>query len=444
MSDCMLDRFLESGLLDLRGNDEWYKHITATAEVLATHLRANPQDIVPFSYAALLSSIDDDDTAVDRTRSLLKAEWRTYASVSMASPTAMLRAIILDALLKNAAQDPRTLSTLALLFASALPHLSIGQEAPVWNEVVDELLQAVESEAETSWSVPSHVSVPPFPDLENPAITVSVKGRQVDKKTLEGGMIAAVGPNNEQGESTDGNPYWPNQGDPWSYQFAPLAAAAIGKAISQAVSTRTATANSDQLVHALTSAVTTYLGSFLDQVASTARGLEMRSRLLWWRQALVSPSASVSYRDVDNKAVPGLMAYDYQAALPSLAPISVSAFLLEAIRELLPDEKSLTVLDWIRTLATDCHAEPLRETIRQTTFAEGRVPLVSLVAMAQPTDVAIEQRTVYAASTQLTAEEFGLLTFLELQTIKSANEIVPAPADQAPENNRGTDQGTAT
>ena len=442
MSDRVLDRFLESGLLDLKGNDEWYEHITATAEALATHLRANPQDIVPFSYAALLSSIDDADAAVDRTRSLLKAEWRTYASVSMASPTAMLRAIMLDALLENAAQDPRTRSTLALLFASALPYLSVGREAPVWNETVQELLQAVEREAETSWSVPSRVSVPPFPDLETQSITVSVKGRQVDKKTLEGGMLAAAGPHDEQGQATEGNEYWPSNGNPWSYQFAPLAAAAIAKAISQAAGTRTATANSDELVRTLTSAVTTYLGSFLDQVASTARGLEMRSRLLWWRQARVSPSASVSYRDVDNNVVPGLMAYDYQAALPSLAPVSVSAFLREAIRELLPEEESLTVLDWIRTLATDGHAESLRETVRQTSFSEGRVPLVALVAMEQPTDAAIEQRTVFAANTQLTAEEFGLLTFLELQTIKSANEVVAAPADHAPQHDRGAGQGT--
>ena len=41
----------------------------------------------------------------------------------------------------------------------------------------------------------------------------------------------------------------------------------------------------------------------------------MRSRLLWWKEALVSPSAGVSYRDIDRKAVPGLIAYDYQGCV---------------------------------------------------------------------------------------------------------------------------------
>ena len=444
MSVRVLDRFLESGLLDLKGNDEWYEHITATSKALAKILRANPQDIIPFSYAALLSSIDEADTAIERTRSLLKAEWKTYASVSMASPIGMFRAIILDALLKIAAQDITTRSTLAMLFASALPHLSFGREAPVWSEAVDELLQAIEREAEASWSVPSHVTLPPFPNLETPSITVSIKGKQVDKNALEKGMAAAAGPHDSQGQGTEGNQYFPNQGDAWSYQFAPLATEAIRNAISQTVGTRTATASSDEFVRTLTSAVTTYMDSFLDQVMSTARGLEMRSRLLWWKQALVSPSALVRYRDVDHKVVPGLMAYDYQAALPSLAPVSVSAFLCEAIRDLQPDEESLTALDWIRALATDRHTQHLRETVQQTTFSEGRAPLVALVAMEQPTDTTIEQRTVFAANTQLTAEEFGLLTFLELQTIKSVNEVVATPADQVPGHDRGSDQGIAT
>ena len=345
-------------------------------------------------------------------------------------------------MLTNAALDLRTRSTLALLLASALPHLSVGREAPVWKEALDQLLHAVEREAEVAWSVPSRVPVPPFPEVDIPSITVSLKGGRVNKKVLERGMLAAAGPSDENGQSTEGNQHWPHEGDPWSYEFAPLAAAAISKAISQATGTRTSTANTASLTNALVSAVTTYLESFLDQIASTARGLEMRSRLLWWKEALVSPSAQISYRDIDRKAAPGLMAYDYQAVLPSLAPVSVSAFLREAIRTLLPDEESLTVLEWISVLAADEHAKALRETIGATTFADGHVPLVSLVRIAEPTATVIKQRTVFSPGLRLTAGEFGLLAFLELQTIKAANEIVPASADQRSGSERDTAEGT--
>ena len=259
MSDRLLDRFLENGLLDLNGNDEWYEHITVAAGVLSDELRARPNDMIPFAYAALLPDVGDDDRAVRRALDLLKAEWKTYASVSMASPIMMLRAVIFDALLSVAAQDDRTRSTLALLFAGALPHLSVGREAPVWRETVVQLLQAVEREAEASWSVPSRIPVPPFPEFDAPSIAVSLKGKQVNKAALQQAMQAAAGPSDEDGKSyRRETTSWPSQGDPWSYQFAPLAADGIGKAISHATAGRSGSVNAGRFTTALVSVVTDY------------------------------------------------------------------------------------------------------------------------------------------------------------------------------------------
>ena len=104
MSEALLDRFLEKGLLDLKGNDEWYERIIKTAKSLSTYLRANPEKIVPFTYAALLPDVGDRRSGHRKNRySFLKSKWKTYASVSMASPKVMLRAIIFEALLENAA-----------------------------------------------------------------------------------------------------------------------------------------------------------------------------------------------------------------------------------------------------------------------------------------------------------------------------------------------------
>ena len=168
MSDRLLDRFLKKGLLDLKGNDEWYGHITSTAMSLSTYLRANPEEIVPFTYAALLPDVGDKDPAIRKTLELLQAEWKTYASVSMATPKVMLRAIVLDALLVNAESDDATKSALTLLLASALPHLSVGKEEEVWKTALDDLLCAVERDAEVAWTVPSKISVPGIPKDQCP------------------------------------------------------------------------------------------------------------------------------------------------------------------------------------------------------------------------------------------------------------------------------------
>ena len=206
MLDRLLDRFLERNLLDLKGNDEWYRHITLTAESLATYLRANPKEIVPFTYTALLPDVDDQDPAIEKTLDFLKEEWKTYPSVSMASPKVMLRAIVFDALLANAESDDATKSALTLLLASALPHLSVGKEEEVWKTALDDLLLAVERKAEVAWTVPSQISVPAFPKIDVPKIRFSVKGGGIEKQALEKGMYAAAGPSDAQGQPTRGNP----------------------------------------------------------------------------------------------------------------------------------------------------------------------------------------------------------------------------------------------
>ena len=437
MSDRLLDRFLEKGLLDLKGNDEWYGHITLTAKSLSTYLRANPEEMVPFTYAALLPDVGDKDPAIEKTLGLLKARWKTYASVSMASPKVMLRAIILDALIANAESDDTTKSALALLLASVLPHLSVGKEKEVWKTALDDLLCAVERKAEVAWTVPSRISVPVFPKINVPTIRFSVKAGEFNKQALEKGMYAAAGPSDAQGQPTSGNEHWSNQQESWSHEFAPLAASAISKAISAATGTNTGSANTKALAEALTGAIVNHLESFVGQIASTTHGVEMRSRLLWWKEALVSPSARVSYRDIDRQAVPGLMAYDYQAVLPSLAPASVSAFLLETVRTLQPDNGAEPLVEWLQALAEEPHAEALREAIREIAFADGYRPLVSLVILDEPGAKSIKDRTVFAPDLLLTAGQFGLLIFLELQAMKATKEVVPFAAEETSESADG-------
>ena len=430
MSDRLLDRFLEKGLLDLKGNDEWYGRITLTGKSLSTYLRTNPEEIIPFTYAALLPDVGDKDPAIEIALDLLKTEWKTYASVSMASPKAMLRAIILDALLANAESDDATKSALALLLASALPHLSVGKEKEVWKTALDDLLRAVELKAEVAWMVPSQISVPAFPKIDVPTIRFSVKGGEVDQQALEKGIYAAVCPTDAEGQPTNGNECWTNQPEDWSHQFVPLAASAIGGAISTATGAKKASANTQALAKALTGAIVKHLESFVGQIASTTHGVEMRSRLLWWKEALMSPSALVSYRDINRKAAPGLMAYDYQSMLPSLAPASVSAFLLETVRTLQPDNEAAALVEWLQALAAVPHAEALRDTIRGIAFADGYRPVVSLVTLDEPGASSIKERTVFAPDLSLTAGQFGLLIFLELQAMKATKEIVPFPAEE--------------
>ena len=123
--------------------------------------------------------------------------------------------------------------------------------------------------------------------------------------------------------------------------------------------------------------------------------------------------------------------------LPSLAPASVSAFLLETVRTLQPDNEAAPLVEWLQALAGVPHAEALREEIRGITFAEGYRPLVSLVTLDEPDKMSIRKQTVFAPDLSLTAGQFGLLIFLELQAIKATREIVPFAVEETSESADG-------
>ena len=143
----------------------------------------------------------------------------------------------------------------------------------------------------------------------------------------------------------------------------------------------------------------------------------------------MSPSARISYRDIDPKAAPGLMAYDYQAVLPSIAPASVTVFLTETVRTLQSDEETSPLVDWFQALAASPHADALRATIRETTFAEGYRPLVSLVTADEAGSELITKRTVFSPNLSISAAQFSQLVFLELQALKAKSSLNSSSAE---------------
>ena len=380
MTDRILDQFLQAGLLDLKGNDDWHTRITAAADSLSDYLRQSPDQLPPFVYAALDTNALDTDPAIERTLELLKDRWKTYASVFAASPIVILRAIIIDAVVANAARDDATETALALLVGSALPFVDMAGEEEVWTNALRDIQDRVESRAETAWSVPSRIEVPPMPKIDAPTLKVSVKAGTVDEEGLSTAMLAASAPTDEAGQPTGGNTLQPAQGLPWSHQFAPLAAEAITAAITS-VAPKIVNVKADALYKTVTSAVMGQLEHVLTKISAATLGLELRSRLLWWKEAMISPSARVSYRSIDRNCVPALMAYDYQVVLPALTPVSVIAFLTETVTTLLGDnsQDTVTFADLLEKISTLPEASGLRAAIGEMDFAEGRQPLISTI-----------------------------------------------------------------
>ncbi|WP_290484739.1 GTPase-associated system all-helical protein GASH [Hyphomonas sp. UBA3195] len=430
VADRILETFLDAGLLELGGNDAWFEHISAAADKLAVHIGAHPEQLAAFVYSA----VDPRERLGDPSRAMaqetLKSVWRTYSSVTMGSLDLVFRGIILDAVIQNAKRDDQIRLGVTLLLSSALPHMSLGEEAEVWQKTVSELLSAVEAEAEARWSVPSAIALAPMVAVKPPEIKGKLGAIKIDEAALLKGLEKAAGPNNKAGEETGGNPHAPNAGATWSNEFVPLATEAIATAVKRAAGERVYNLASDEIFGAISTMVTAYVSAAINQTAAASHGVELRSRLLWWKEAKISPSARKEYRLIDRKVAPGLMALDYQSMLPALAPASVVAFLRESVRTLSGENETTSLGDFLAAMSEADEIVPFKSS--QPDQTANLRPLGALVLEGATRPELISERTVFQGTLKLDPAAFASLLFLEFQALKAIQHVTPvSPPDEA-------------
>jgi hypothetical protein len=205
----------------------------------------------------------------------------------------------------------------------------------------------------------------------------------VDIATLQDGLVAAVGPHDAQGKApkkTPANSNWPNTGHPWSYMYSPIAASVIGSAISGALHlslTNFAVASS--------AAITTSLSAIATNASRAVRSTPRQLNILWWMQALYSPTLRRSYRDLDVAVATVAMAHDLMALDVVPCPEGVVHVLGEAVRDAVADHEQqrrapTTLTNWLTLLAEGAAVNALRPIVGDgPPPASGTAPLLEVV-----------------------------------------------------------------
>jgi len=418
---------MNAGLLDLKGNDAWLEHMTRAADELATYIAAHPDQLLAFVYSAVDPSERPGDPSREKAKEILKRIWQTYGSVSIGSPDLVFRGLILDAIIQNTNRDGQFRLAVTLILSSVLPHIKMGKEAAVWQETIDLLIQSVESEAEERWSVPTLIELPNMPSVKAPELKSTLAAAQVDQAALLAGLAAASGPKNSDAEDTGGNQYLPNSPQNWVNEFAPRAADAIGSAVNQAAAKRSFNVTSDEVFKAITKLVSDYVGDAVNRLAAATHGVELRSRLLWWKEAKVSPTVRLEYRAVEKEVIPALMAWDYQTMLPALAPVSVVAFLRDAILEICGSSKPLKLSEYLSVISNSSNANVFKNADQGE--AGGLRPLCSVVCATTSTIDQISELTVFDKTISMSAADFATVLFREFQAIKVIASLEPTVID---------------
>jgi hypothetical protein len=345
----VLESFLERGLLDIGGDDRRLGYFRAAAEALAADFSVHLERVVPTTLAALDPDVPPDDPAMAAGEAELQRQWKTYRNVYRETPRQFIRAVLLEALRIAAEADARVSGAVWLTGQSVLLYRSLGPESDTVAPLLERLGQVHEEAARREWAGSSTTLVAP----PQPSISIDeLEAGGVDVSFLAKRLGAAAGPSNDQGQAFNApvNPHWPNNGPSWSYAFPAVAAEGIAKAVNAALAATLKSTNAgiDQLAEQVQS-VSVELAGALQSALTTAAAdaTARRTRLLWWREALYSPAARRSYRELEPALAVLLMATDLATEAGPLAPRSTEYVLREAVREVLIGRGNEATLDTI-------------------------------------------------------------------------------------------------
>lgn len=424
-----LMRFLEIGAFNLNSDDTKLEKLRTAAKDLAGVLQKTPAKTVSFTMVAADPSVPSSDPVLDEAMAVVRKRWETVANAFTGRPVTVLRAVLLDAIVQAARQDDAIGVAFVNAARNALAHAETADEAPIWHDAIGEIETKVDARAEAEWATPEMISVEPLKYTPPALGKVEFEPPVVDRPALKGKVYSAAGPwgpNNP-------NQYQPqNQAQLWSQEFANKMSVAIAEAMdAMAEGLAPAPLDLSTPLTSLAKAVTAHVEAALANISSATTGLQRRTYLLWWKEALYSPSVHQSYLEMPAFQASALMALDLHEQVPKFSPASVSAFLKEAIRSL-PEEPDgedggkRDVASLVREAKTAEFMQPFRALAAQyVPAAVGRGPLLALIAHNQDS-ATTEATTLRAlggvdASSTMTPGEWGTFLFRELQATRATS-----------------------
>ena len=364
------------------------------------------------------------DPVVTEALEALSKRWTTYVNTFASTPVAVVRAMLLDALTQAATSDDRIGIAFVTSARNTLPFMEVGDEKAIWADVVAEIEAKVDARAEAEWATPESIALPPF-SFEAPAAPApKIVHATVNHDALTKRLQAAAGPQSANVQ-TNGNPHWPTANGPWVAEFGARASEAITEVVEGAAAAiRVSEIDIAGPLKELTTAVTNYVEGTLAAFSGATAGLQRRTGLLWWKEALYSPTARVSYRELKPDAAAALMAVDLHNQLPTFSPASVSAFLHEAVllHPGIQKTESRSIGDLMETARHSPELAPLRRAAAALFLQpKGRGPLLALVAHSRTSLSASDFRDQVGipSDTSLSMPAWATWLFREFQAARA-------------------------
>lgn len=368
----MLQNYLNANLLALTDDGD-FKKLKKSADEIAKKLLKSKTRIVSYTLSAIDPDISIENADIVEVKEIIIKNWSTFATNAKDTPLTYIRAVIFEAL-SGISEDAN--HSLLIWFASrniVQYHKLIGKEKEIILEFLIKLGSDINQKANGEWTLSN-----------NDAISkISFELKEISRYGLNDDILIkhledAVGPHNKSGSANfdSPNPHWSNSAANWSYEFPSRAAKGIKIVVDACLRAVVTITNENKIT--IQNTLTKALKQVQEEVSNKNKSLQLRSELLWWKEAGYSSSTDKSYDELDKDILGIVMAYDYSSFIPVFYPKSVDYFLKETYKGVKGSaEGELTLEDFLKTLLE--HSEKLKPILLEGGALTGKSTLLNFI-----------------------------------------------------------------
>lgn len=435
MNDDVLLKFLSKGLINVGGDDDKLEHLRKTAADLTGILEKTPDKTSPYALVAFDPHVPTTDPTILEVEEALRRRWATYVNTFSDTPVTVFRAMLLDALIRASEKNDTVAAAFVASARNVLPFMELGGEREIWAGIVRDIERIVDERSEKEWATPDSISVPEVKFELASAVEISIASKKIDRDSLGQKLQAAAGPTTHhptRGEvDTEGNPNWSQDtSGQWVHEFGTRTAEALAEAINQTIGSLSVEGiDLPGITEELTRVISGLLTTSLQSISNATAALQRRTSLLWWKEALYSPSARMSYRDMTSFEAAALMAFDLHGQIPIFSPASVAAFLRETVTALptIDQDRKTPIRELVeKTSDADALSHLRTEACKLVSAAAGRASILAVIchpdAVSQIDDSGFRDRVGVKPDTALTMADWSVWIFREFQAARAITE----------------------
>ncbi len=416
MNANFLQSTLKSGLFDIGDSDERLKWLQQSVADLVKYLKKNYSLIPKYSLVALDPNISDKETLLSDVEEIVTKYWKALRGKYPDMPRNIHRGVILNALIQLGSEDPIAARIIYLTSSNFYPYAQLGKEKEIVQTLLSELGEVAENHAIEEWSL-----IEEEPRLKLGTLKINdlnFGSAKIDKETLNAGMLKAIqngGPNG-YGSNNGGN-------SSWGPHFATTSSNVIASSFDSALSELNKSLAPATLEDPINKFFTSFKKSLDENLKSSFASIvavERRSKLLWWKETLYSPSLKKSYREVSRPILPIVMGNDLNEQVAKITPISVD-YLLRDTLLMLNEKKSekLKFKDFFTALSKDSSKSEITELLPELNELEGRICLTDFIVLFLHGKVTLKKlsaRTGIKEEDEISIEELSVAIFHDLLT----------------------------